>query len=293
VLTVVRRGAPTREKPPEIVRGYSCRLPWAWDGLCFGVPFNDPTRDSARDIVANIAPSAVTGLVWGRDNRGNAVAYLNNTSWIDYPDNPVYNRPSTAITAYARIRLASASWDAYGGIFSKRMATNDWSTWCIQGGPGASSEPPSGNILSGFMIISGGWHYFENTGYFLDTTAYVSTFLRWSTGTAPRLDILGERGQILASAVSPNGAATGTLTYTSNEPVRINAIQNNTLNYNADYSQVLLWNRALSDTELQALVADPFGWYSPRRETVGLSSPYPLGFGAGEMKFGTSAGGLL
>jgi hypothetical protein len=56
------------------------------------------------------------------------------------------------------------------------------------------------------------------------------------------------------------------------------------------YSQAMVWSRRLTDTELQALVEDPYGWYSPRRSTVIVAEPYL--FGGGEMKSGTAIGGL-
>jgi hypothetical protein len=286
MLTIVQRGGATHEKPPETVRGTAARLPWAWDGLCFAVPFNDSTQNSARDLVANAAPSAAAGLAWTRDNRGNVAASLGTSSYLAYPDNPQHNKPTTAITAYVRLRRTGTA-DAAGGVFTKRISDADpWSTWQIY----APDSWPTG--LGGYLCISGSDLVDFPMDYTMDLVQWYSVFVRWSTGTVPVIHILNERGTILDSASYAGGAVSGTLTYQVGEPIHINASEVTGTNNFADYSQVMAWSRRLTDTELQALVADPYGWYSPRRETIGLSSPYPLAFGGGEMRFGTGSGGL-
>jgi hypothetical protein len=64
------------------------------------------------------------------------------------------------------------------------------------------------------------------------------------------------------------------------------------MEYNCEYSQALMWSRKLGGAEVQALVADPYGWYSPRRATVITSSPYVLPFGGGEMHGAGGMGGM-
>jgi len=288
MLTIVQRGGATREKPPEVVRGYASRLPWAWDGLCFAVPFNDATRDSARDLVYNVAPNAVSGtLRWTKDNRGNVAANLDVSSSLDYPHTPAHNRPSTAITAYVRMRRAGAG-DPPEGIFMKvwNLAVSPEISWCI------SEADAHNDTLSATLGVGGVSNYWEAPGYVVPTTEWISVFLRWRSGEEPFLDVLGERGQTLTSA-GYGSTLTGTIPYTT-EPIRLNSFDgpDALTNYNADYSQAMVWSRRLTNTELQAIVSDPYGWYSPRRTTVGLSSPYPLAAGAGEMKFGTGSGGL-
>lgn len=288
MLTIVQRGGATREKPPEVVRGQASRLPWAWNGLCFAVPFNDATRDSARDLVFNAAPSTVGGtLTWSRDNRGNTAAYLDTVSYIDYPNNPAHNRPSTEITAYARFRRVGTG-DASGGVFGKTYGLSGdgfpGATWIIQ------HADPANNTLSASLAADGIMNYWEAPGYTLGTTEWVSAVMRWRTNEAPTLYVLGERGQTLTSAAL-GWTPTGPLEY-NNDPIRVNGNDYNTMNFNCEYSQLMLWSRKLTDAEVQALVADPYGWYSPRRETLGVSSPYPLVAGAGELRFGTGSGGL-
>jgi hypothetical protein len=124
MLTIVQRGGATREKPPEVVRGYSSRLPWAWDGLCFAVPFNGATPESARDLVSNQAPMIGGSITWVRDNRGNPAALLDTTAYIEYPDTPMQRLPGTALTVYVRLRRAGTP-QADGGIFVKRYGPSD------------------------------------------------------------------------------------------------------------------------------------------------------------------------
>lgn len=287
MLTIVQRGGATREKPPEAVRRQACRLPWAWDGLCFGVPLNDATRDAARDMVWGAAPTTVSGLVWARDDRGNAAAYLDSNAYIFYPDNPAHNSPSTAITAYARFRRAGAADFPGGGILVKVHTefTAPQVSW------GFYNSDSFNNGLMGHITLGGTPYYWESGAYLLPTTTWVSVFLRWQSGGEPRLDILGERGESLAS-YGYGSNLSGAISYVAGQPLRFNSTDSPGVNFNANYSQAMVWSRRLTDTELRALVADPYGWYSPRRETVGLSSPYPLAFGGGEMKFGTGSGGL-
>jgi len=272
MLAIVQRGGATHEKPPEVVRGQASRLPWVWDGLCFGVPFNDPTRDSARDLIYNVAPSTTSGLQWARDDRGNPTALLGASSYIDYPDTPAHNKPSTAITAYARIRRVGSGDFPGGGILIKRYGSvNPWISW------GITNSDTYDNAMMGYLTVGGtsiSWDD-QSTPYQIPTTSWLSIFLRWRSGTNPRLDVLGPRGETLES-ISYGSAVSGSISYVSGQVLRLNGTDDVLYNFNAQYSQAMLWSRRLSDTEIQALVTDPYGWYSPRRETLGVSSPYPL-----------------
>lgn len=268
MLTLVRRGPASIEKPPEPVRGQASRLPWAWDSLCFAVPFDIATRDSARDMVNNQAPSAVSNLTWTRDNGGNVAANLPANGYLDYADNPRLSKPSTAITAYVRFRRAGTA-DLSGGLFGKRYAASDpWVSWCIQ-------HSDSGGNLAGNITVGGVSNYWEDFTYTITTTDWISAFLRWRTGSPPVLDILNERGKTIATNFYASNLS-GTITYAAGEPVVVNRVQDTAINFNADYSQVMLWSRRLTDRELIALVSDPFGWYSPRRETLVISGSYPV-----------------
>jgi hypothetical protein len=273
MLTVVQRGGATRQKPPVVVRGQACRLPWAWDGLVFGVPFNDSTRDSARDLVAQAAPSDVSGLTWEKDDRGNVAAYMSGGAGgsgghVSYPDNPAHNRPSTAITVYVRVRRKTTA-DAGGGFLTKRYAATDpFLSW------GLMTDGTNATALGAHITVNSTAHFWDST-YVLATTLWASGVLRWRTGEAPRLDVFGDRGELLAS-LAHNQVVSGTITYATGMPITFNATENDLVNSDAVYTQGMVWSRKLSDVELQALFADPYGWYSPRRETIGLSSPYPL-----------------
>lgn len=283
MLTIVQRGGATHEKPPEVVRGMASRLPWAWDGLCFAVPFNDSTRDATRDLVNNAAPSGYAGS-WTRDNRGNTAARLNSSGqYFEYPFNPAHNRPSTAITVYVRyLKVGTGLSD--GGLFAKShtTATYPYTSWDLQLADVAST----GHV--GFWVYTdaaaGASGYAETASYVLPTTEYVSIVGRWRKGDTVHLDVFDDRGTLKESAdgsASPMGS--GNIAYTT-EPIRINALDQTVSNADGSYSQCMLWSRYLTDTELQALFADPYGWYSPRRETIGLSSPYPLVSGQGVMR---------
>lgn len=286
MLTIVQRGGATREKPPEEVRGFSSRLPWAWDGLCFAIPFNDSTRDSARDLMSNAAPSSINLLSWTKDYRGNVTAGLvQGSSYIKFPDNPAHNRPSTAITVYVRLQRRASSGSSQGGILSKRYAaTTPFMSWAIL--CDSTVTKPSA-ILS----VNGTMNYWEHPTYIIPTTEYVSLVLRWRSGEDPVIVVVGDRGDIKTSW-NLGSVLTGTISYAAGEPITVNATETDSANFGADYSQAMVWSRVLTDTELSALVADPFGWYSPRRETLGVSSPFPLLVGASEVRFGTSYGGL-
>lgn len=261
VLAVVEHGPASIRKPPEPVRGVASRLPWVWDSLCFAVPFNDATRDSARDLVNNVAPSATVGLVWSRDNRGDPAASLGTGSYIEYADTPSHNRPTTAVSMHVRLQRLGAT-DASGGVFCTHPCSifmDDFTT----------------NAVQAELLLSDGTFGNIRADYVLPTNLWVSIFVRWRSGAAPQLFMLGERGNILVSYTYV--PMTGTLSNPAGDPFRINSFANDaTVNSNAAYSQVMMWSRWLSDTELQSLVADPYGWYSPKRETVILSGPVPI-----------------
>lgn len=293
MLTIVQRGGTSHEKPPEVVRGPAARLPWAWDGLCFAVPFNDATRDSARDLVVNAAPSEWSGSpTFGKDARGNTTAVVATSAYFGYANNPTHNKPTTALTAYVRLRRSSTAVTIAAGVFSKVYQQTDtfpYNVWAIAAG---DADPAK---LSSALVVNGTGYWWQDGGYTTDTTTWISIFLRWSSGSSPMQTVLGERGQTLSTS-SYGSNVSGSLTYnTSNpaQPIRINTNDTPATDmYAASYSQCMVWSRRLTDTELQALVADPYGWYSPRRETIGLSSPYPLAFGGGEMRQGAMIGGL-
>lgn len=282
MLTITAREAIGKaQKPADVVRGEASRLPWMWDGLCFAVPFNESTRDSARDIITNAAPSTVSGLVWTRDDRGNAAANLGTSSSIDYLDNPTHNRPSTALTAYIRLRRAGAT-EISGGLFAKRRQASPLEiTWGIRHSDGQN------NSLSSHLTVSGTVHEWESS-YVLPTNAWVNVFLRWQSGKIPNYRVLGERGNTLNNTSGDN-VVTGSLTYGTGEPIRLNAFSTN---FNGDYSQAMVWNRRLNDDELIALVLDPFGWYAPRRETTVVAGAFPFVPGAGEARIAGMRGGL-
>lgn len=284
MLAIVRRGPANLEKPPDPVRGPASRLPWVWDALCFAVPFDVAARDSARDMIVNAAPSTVTGLAWTRDNRGNVAANLGATSYIDYAANPTHNRPTTAITAYVRFRRAGTG-DLSGGLLTKRYGASDpWVSWCIQ------QSDSGGGYIAANINVSGTSYYWENFDYVTPLTAWTSAFLRWRTGSPPVLDLLNERGTTVATNFYASNLS-GNISYASAQPMRINGVQDVAVNFNADYSQCMVWSRRLTDRELVALVGDPFGWYSPRRETLVTAGAY-LFPSAGEMRV-TGMGGRL
>lgn len=289
MLAVVRHGPGFLEKSTEPVQGYASRLPWAWDGLCFAVPFNDSSQQSARDLVANAAPSEWSGSpTWTADNRGNTALLLDSTSYIGYADNPIHNKPSTALTVYVRLRRAGSPTPPKG-IAGKVYAppfTDPWTTWGIQ-----STDTDTVKLATS-ITVGGVNNYFENTSYSTDTTTWLSVFTRWRSGSTLTQDVLGEHGQLYSTVSS--GTITGTLSYPGTSyPLRINALDDPAGNHYAAYSQVLVWSRRLTDTEVQALVSDPFGWYAPRRETVVIGGAFPLILGAGEMHMtGISGGGM-
>lgn len=285
-IAIVRHGPGFLEKSVEPVRGDVSRLSWAWDGLCFAVPFNDATRDSARDMVVNAAPSVVSGLAWTKDNRGNPAALLGATSYIDYPDNPAHNKPSTQITAYVRLRRAGTP-DSSGGVAGKRTSTGTFLSWAFYD---SDTRPQA---MQAYLSVGGAAYSIRYDAYLIPDTEWTSFFLRWTSGATARFDILGERGTVIGSATS-DSVLTGIIPYSAGEPIRINASDITTQNYYGAYSQVMLWSRVLTDAEIQALVADPFGWYAPRRETVVTAGVYPIVPGAGEMRMtGIGGGGMM
>lgn len=270
-----RNAGPYREKPSDFLTGQATRQPWAWDGLCFAVPFHDPTYAGARDVVAGVRPTYIDGsggaLTHIRDPRGNPVYQGNppgRVSYLQYADNPRHDRPTTALTVYCRFRRLS-DYLAYAGLVCNRYASTDpWVTWGIYGDAAATGK------LGGGLAISGVAAELLPTGV-IPTTQYVSGFMRWRSGEAPRLDILGERGDMITSAVH-SSTLTGTLSYNAGEGIRINSTQDDLAGHDALYSQAMVWSRRLTDNEVGSLVADPFGWYSPRRETVLVAGPFPI-----------------
>jgi hypothetical protein len=287
MLTIVSHESVGRgEKPPTVTRGQSSRLPWAWTGLCFGVAFHQSGTEGVRDTVNNIAPSSQTNVTWTRDSGGNTAANMTNSSYIQYSDNPTHDQPSTELTVYVRLKWAGTS-DAWGGIAINRISlSSPWSTWALN-----QWESNPGTVQGQITVGGQAWPTVP-VATTLPTGEFSNIFLRWRSGEQVRHDAFGERGQTILSGISPD-PATGTLTYQAGEGIRINASEDPAGNFSGHYSQVLVWNRKLTVTEMVWMTQDPFGWYSPRRETIAVGSPYPLVFGGGEMHGSTGqAGGL-
>lgn len=274
-LTARSSGA-SLDKPLDIVRGPAARLAWAWDGLCFAVPFNETDVNGSRDIVNNQAPSVFTGVTWGRDNRGNTDAILGTGAYIEYPDHPRHDLPSTALTVYARVKRIGAG-DGWGAVVSNVYdpAASPWTSWII------TDDVSATGALTASVYFNGGSPGLGTIGNTatIGTAEYVSVFLRWAGQTGAgyniTLDVLGERGNSLSSIVGDGNE--GPIGYAANRGIRINANEGSPpATMNGRYSQVLMWKRRLTAVEMTSLVADPFGWYSPRRESVALAGPYPV-----------------
>lgn len=273
MLTIARqRGGSNLEKPSEIVRGAACRLPWAWDRLCFGVAFQEASLLGLRDVVNNIAPASIVGdVVWVRDNEGNPAAYLDVWSYIEFPSAPVHDAPSTEVTMYVRFKKIGTAVQGASMIANVHTdASLPWVSWCL-----GDTDPATGK-LDGAVYTTAQSTPLETTDTtVISTTQWVSAFLRWRTNEAPRLDVVGERSTPLSGTT--NGSTLGgTLVYNAGKPVRINASDNTAASYGAYYSQVLAWGKRLTDAEMLALVYDPFGWFAPRRETIIMAGPFPV-----------------
>lgn len=285
MLTVVHRAPANLDKSKKVLRGQAARLSWAWDGLCFAVPMHESNNEGLRDVVTNLMPTVATGPPsWARDDRGNPALGFPPTGYLGWADNPVHDRPSTALTAYIRVRNNAGTRIEGGILYNPWSAGPPWSTWGIQSGPTDSST------LYGSLSVGTDIEYITDFTGSITTTQWFSAFLRWRSGEALTMDVLDERGWLLYS-VSSSSAVIGALGYNPGRGILINSTAADS-NYVGTYSQALVWNRRLTDTELTALVSDPYGWYSPRRETTGTSSPYPLIAGAGEMKSGGGGGGI-
>lgn len=276
MLSVVARTAgASLEKPLEIVRGASTRLPWAWDFLCFAVPLHEASTEGLRDIANNVACNFTEGLQWTRDNRGNPALEWTaiGTEWerVEWPDHPRHDRPSTEITVYVRARDKGTSVVESGLLVNRYRSSDPWASWGIQSG---STNPRQ---LYATLALGVDAYVTPDTPE-MPTDEYVSIFLRWRTGTPLQLDVLGERGNTLSSTAYASNMS-GTIGYNAGENIRLNATEFVDKNWGGVYSQALVWGRRLSDVELATLVADPFGWYSPRREAVTVAAPFPVGPG--------------
>lgn len=274
MLAVVARDAAGKvQKPQGVVRRQACRQPWAWNGLCFGVAFHEASTLGVRDVVNNVAPTTMFGLTWAADGLGNPSAVLGPSSYLEYPDNPTHDRPSTALTAYVRFKRVGTP-DTWGGIFCNvhTPGVSPYSTWSIH-----QHETSVGQL--GGILSTPGYYEFGPTATVLPSTEYVNIFLRWHAGVWLDLVAYGERGNYI---IGTNGSLSGTLAYTG-QGLRLNANDATDQNFAGHYSQAMVWNRKLSDTEVQWLCSDPFGWYSPAAQTVGLSAGFPLVLGGPSM----------
>ena len=279
LAVVARSGGADLEKPAEVMRGQAARLSWAWDRLCFATTFNAQTHAGMRDVVSGVAPSTVAETIWTRDRRGNPVLRFTEPGtaprmeWT--PDYPTHRQPTTALTAYVRMQRLGTP-DSDGAAFCMPYGfTDPWETWSIAAPSGAETT------LYGEIGIGTTQYLVGNTAT-IPTTEQVSAFLRWRSGEAPRLDVLGERGNLI-SGLTGGTVGTGSLAYAAGNGVRLNCHESTSSNYYGYYSQAMVWSRRLTDVEIVALVSDPFGWYAPQRTRLTVAGPFPVGPGMAAM----------
>jgi len=275
VLSVVTRASANLDKPPQIVRRQAARLPWAWDGLVFAVPFNSADYLGLRDVVNEVGPSVVSNVAWTRDNRGNIACTLSASAYLEYADHPRHDTPTNELTVYARFMRVGAG-DVWGGIFVNVWGVGSpYTTWGLD-----DNAAGDGHINATVVApTSGDFHQSADTGTVMSSTEYMSAFIRWRTVNAHTLHVLGERGQAVVN-VTDDEVTTGPLLYAAGKPIRINGTEHDPPDsFNAKYSQCMVWKRRLGDAEMAALVADPYGWCSPRRETISVAAPFPVGPG--------------
>lgn len=280
MLTIAAREAAGRlAKSPQIVRGAASRMPWAWDGLVFALPLNVPGNDGLREVAQDLAPNATGGtVVWTEDNRGNPSVYLDGASFVEWPNVPSHDKPSTELTVHVRmIRDSGATTSTFGGLFSNVYASN-LSTWTVYTEGATSGVADDVNAVvqvNGVeTAVSGG----ATAG--MSDTEYNNLFLRWRSGWRPKLRLYDERGVQIDDSNDVTMSA-GSLSYGGGQGIRLN--RQEASYYAGWYSQAMVWSRYLTDTEVLALMQDPFGWYAPRRETLVFGSAFPLlaGFDAG------------
>jgi hypothetical protein len=287
-LALVRQALSQRAKShDDIMRGVEARLPWVWDQLCFGAVMRETGADAFLDVVngvRGVGNAAGIGSGWKTDNHGNPSFLMSTVHYVEYPDHPVHDRPDTALTAMVRYRIFGTT--ANTGVFTlpHTIGASPWMTW------GIISPATSIRAVRGHLTVDGTPVTMAVSGTVIAIRLDVTVFLRWRSGEAPQVDVYDERGNLLSQVVH-GSSLTGSLTYDASKGIRLNATDDVSPCGNNIYSQALLWSRRLTDTETVALTMDPYGWYSPRRMTVGLSGVYLVPFGGGDMQSGITSRG--
>ena len=278
MLAITSTAGSVREKPSVVVRRMASRLPWAWHGLCFGVAGYDAGVEGLRDIVNNVPRSSETGVTWIKDNRGNPVPHV--FGYVQYPNHPQHDQPDRELTAYVRVRIIGPNLMGTGALCYPHTAdVSPWMTW------GITHDTANLDKVTGMVTVDGTPAQLGDSAV-ITHSRYTSIFLRWRSGGAPQLDAWDERGNLISSVVY-GSAVTGSLTYAAGQGIRVNCTDDTAAQGDGNYSQFMVWSRRLTDAEALALVADPYGWYSPRRETVGLSGVFALpGYREPEWTFG-------
>lgn len=275
MLTVTARSRATRQKPTEVVRGPASRLRWAWDGMLFAVPVLSADTEGLRELVGNLTPSSQVGVGWTHDEQHNVALVGDPVSdtRVVWADQPAHDRASTELTCYVRHRF-NGNHDDQGGMIGQLIDP------LVQ--PTASYIIKIGGLVNHdmrFLVAIDGT--LRSTGFTsgsLTTDRYYHHFGRWRSGEPLTYDCLDDRGLVsLGGQVTSPAAHTGTITYAAGNGIRM-ATDEVGRQIGGQYSQVIVWRRRLTDTEIRALATDPFGWYSPRRETVLLAGPFPLIF---------------
>lgn len=271
MLSIIERsGAGKFDKPTELAlasaRGQASRLPWVWDGLVFAVPMHEASNEGLRDVANTKQYASKQGVSWKWDGQGQPAAQMTTASsggWVNYANYPVHDSPSAAVTVYVRVKRLGT------GDPGTAWLSNFWDSSNMSYGIGHDSNAiPYGHLRLGSVNTRVGDLPAPST------TEFSSIFFRWRSGEAPRLDMLGERGNTVAT-LTHGSTLSGTISYASGNGIYLNSLDG-FYKTDSQFSQAMVWARRLNDVELTLLVADPFGWYSPRRETVVLAGPFPI-----------------
>lgn len=258
-------------------------MPWAWTNLVFAVPILDANPDGLRDVVTGVRPSTILNPTWTQDKRGNPSVRLSPSGaagYAEWPHHPLHDTPSTALTVLVRLcRFGTA--DLTGGVFCNPygdgVAPNQ--SWGI-----TASLAGLRRAVYGSVGVGSTEHQSDDTSDLADSED-VTVFLRWSSGNPIVMSVFGKHGNLQHQGAT--GTPTGTINYATDQGIRLNVREDLTRQYAGNYTQAMVWSRQLPDTECAALALDPFGWCSPRRETITLAGPFPVA-GHGPVQIGTS-----
>jgi len=215
-------------------------MSWVNEGLVAYYPFTD---GSLQDFSGNANNGTNNGATKTTDRHGiagNAMSFDGVDDWIEIPDSPYldFGIGEFTLTGWLRYPSQVGGSHNYSAILIKSRLINPWEGFTI-----FVDEPSSGNME--FRVTAASNNQLNTSGLQLNNNQWYQ-FVALRQGTSLKLWLNGELS-LTKTVLQTN--------VTNDQPlwIGVNHLVRNSQNYKGSLDDIRIYNRALSDTEIQQL----------------------------------------